>query len=130
MSNKKVEIPSGTIEVLSSGIFIFTAKDGLYMEPKYAIPMIDTVGELSGGQKVPMLMDIRKIKGASKQSRTDFKNNTERSPSRLVKAGAILVNSGISKILGNILLGIRKPPFTAKLFTKKEEALKWLEQFL
>ncbi|MCH2045202.1 MAG: hypothetical protein MK212_13890 [Saprospiraceae bacterium] len=130
MDNRIVEIPTGRVEILPSGIFIFRVRKGLYMEPKYALPMLERVSQLANHQKIPMLMDIRHMKGASKESIADFKNNSERSPVRLLKGAAVLINSGISRVLGNIMLGIRKPLFPAKLFTKEEDALEWLEQFL
>lgn len=42
--------------------------------------------------------------------------------------GALLVNSVINKLLGNTYLKINKPLVPSRLFTDKEEALKWLKK--
>ena len=47
--------------------------------------------------------------------------------SKITEAMALLIKSPVSKVLGNIFLGINKPPYPTKLFTDKEEAIKWLK---
>ena len=46
-----------------------------------------------------------------------------------VMAGVLLVNSIYTEFFGNFFLNISKPLNPAKLFTDKEKALEWLEQF-
>ena len=42
-------------------------------------------------------------------------------------ATAILVNSGVSKILGNFFIRAKKQPYPIKLFTKDTVAIDWLK---
>jgi hypothetical protein len=46
-----------------------------------------------------------------------------------VKAAALLSSSLAGKALGNIFLAVNKPPYTARLFASKEDALQWLATF-
>jgi len=50
-------------------------------------------------------------------------------PEQYAKAVALIEKSPVSKVIGNFFLGINKPPFPTKLFTKKHEAIHWLKKF-
>jgi hypothetical protein len=41
-------------------------------------------------------------------------------------AFAILIDSSVSRVVGNFFLGINKPAVPTKLFTNEKEAVKWL----
>lgn len=45
-----------------------------------------------------------------------------------VTAVAVLVNSGLSKMVSNLFINISRPPYVAKAFQKESAALKWLEE--
>jgi len=40
---------------------------------------------------------------------------------------AIVIGSGISKIVGNLVFAFTKPQFPRRLFTSRDEALQWLQ---
>ncbi len=44
-------------------------------------------------------------------------------------AGAIIVGSPVGSFIGNWILSLSKPLIPSRTFTKKEAALKWLQQF-
>ena len=44
-------------------------------------------------------------------------------------AGAIVLDSAVGVMLVNFYLSVSKPKVPARMFTKTEPALKWLEQF-
>ena len=46
-----------------------------------------------------------------------------------VIAGAIIVGSPVGSFIGNWYLSLSKPLIPSRAFTKKEAALKWLQQF-
>jgi len=72
---------------------------------------------------MPFLSDIREIKGASKEVR-DYLADNELTP--YIQKIAILVNSGLSKIIGNIFLRFSGPKYPAKIFTNESKAMEWL----
>ena len=50
--------------------------------------------------------------------------------SSYTKGVAIIVDSPMTKIIGNFYLGLNKPTTPTKMFTDKEGALEYLSQFL
>lgn len=74
---------------------------------------------------MPRLVDIRLLKGASKEVR-DYMGNDKTATGQISKA-AILLGSAITKILGNIFIRFGKPPFETKLFTDRNKAIDWLK---
>jgi hypothetical protein len=44
-------------------------------------------------------------------------------------AGAIIVGSPVGSVIGNWLLSLSKPLIPSRAFTKKEAAIRWLQQF-
>ncbi|WCL81957.1 STAS/SEC14 domain-containing protein [Saprospira sp. CCB-QB6] len=66
------------------------------------------------------LTDIRKLKSAKKEAREYLRDHSQ------VVAVAILVQGGLSMLMGNLFIGFTKPPYLAKVFHKEELALAWL----
>ena len=48
---------------------------------------------------------------------------------RGIIAAAIVLNSPFGSFLGNFYLSVAMPKIPARIFSKKETALKWLQQF-
>jgi hypothetical protein len=87
----------------------------------------DGAFRLSGGKAVPALVDIREIAFADREA-TSFLAGAE--VARVTKAAAALVDSPMSRYLGNFFIRFYRPPYPTRLFTSEEEALKWLKEFL
>jgi hypothetical protein len=49
---------------------------------------------------------------------------------KVSQAVALLMGSPVSRVLGNLYLGLNKPPIPTRLFTSEEEAKVWLRSFL
>jgi hypothetical protein len=81
---------------------------------------------LSNNKIYPTLVDTRNIKFINKEARDYFASNEG---VKLLSAAAILVDSFFSKILVQIFITYSKPSIPTKMFSKKDEALKWLKQF-
>lgn len=71
-----------------------------------------------------ILADIRKVKGTSKEVR-DYGGKNEAVLQKMKKL-AILLNSGLSKVIGNIFLKFNKPSYETRLFTDEAKAKEWL----
>ncbi len=84
----------------------------------------EIVRKLSTTENIPILVDLRKIKSISKEARDHF-SMRDRMPG--VNAIAMLINSPVSKIIGNFFLGLNKPSVPTQLFTSKQKALLWLK---
>lgn len=82
--------------------------------------------EVTKSNSYPMFVDIRPIKSVSREARERL---SQKDAGKGCIAVALLVNSKIQEVLYNFFAAINKPPSPTKLFTNKEKALKWLEQF-
>lgn len=85
------------------------------------------VNALSNGNTFPLLIDSRNIRSISKEARDFFSMNNRDS---CIVAFAIIIDSPLSKIIGNFFMGLNKPRVPARLFTGEKEAIKWLKEFL
>ena len=78
-------------------------------------------------KKYPLLIDSRNIKSITKEARDHFAvRNRETS----INCFAVLIDSPLSRIIGNFFMGLNKPSVPAKLFTNEKDALEWLQQYL
>lgn len=112
--------------LLEEGIMYVTYKEG-YLELEGARQVVQARHELSAGRDYPVLVDDRGMKGMSKEAR-DYLSHED--GLKYVKAGAILAQSGFTMILGNFFLKVSGPEIPARLFTSKQKALTWLQQFV
>ena len=81
----------------------------------------------TNGEKRPYLSDVRKVKKTTREARLVFASEVS---AQACKAVALIIGSGISKIMGNIFMKFNKPLYPTKIFTNEEQAKKWLKQFL
>ena len=78
-------------------------------------------------KKYPLLIDARNIKSITKEARDHFSiQNRETS----ITSFAVIIDSPLSRIIGNFFMGLNKPSVPAKLFTNENEAVDWLKQYL
>lgn len=72
------------------------------------------------------IANISALKNPSKEAR-DYLGTPE--VVALLKANAIVANSTLPKIIGNLYLMFSKPNIPTKIFTDEAAALAWLQQF-
>lgn len=82
--------------------------------------------KLQRAGKKPTLVDMRKIKNPTLEAR-NFAAGKEYG--REVSAVAILQNTVIGKILGNLFINFSKPIYPTRLFTS-EDTVDWLKGYL
>ncbi len=78
------------------------------------------------GFAYPFLLDSRNIKKASREARKYWGTAEACSD---VKAGALLTDGAVNRILANFYLTLDKPPMPARMFTEEQEALEWLSLY-
>ena len=88
---------------------------------------IQSIIKITKGEKKPVLVDTRQIKSMTHKSRQYLAGQETADALRAV---ALLINSPISKIIGNFFVNFSKPLVPTKLFTDENEALAWLKGFL
>lgn len=84
------------------------------------------IREIGGGQKSCLLMDISRLKSMSREARTYF-SAPDRTEDLL--AVALIINSPLSRVIGNFFLGLNKAAIPVRLFTEEKQAVDWLRPF-
>jgi hypothetical protein len=72
----------------------------------------------------PFLIDMRQIHSMDREARNCFRSRS-RGP-----ALALIVESPLSRTIGNFALGLSKMSMPTRLFTSPAEALRWLKGFV
>lgn len=109
-------------------------EDGiLYGEFKYdlidkaaAIQCVELRIKALGDERLPALVDARKVKGIDKEAR-DYLSSDYGSQGLI--ASAVVIDSAVGKFLGNFFMHLNRPKLPLKIFNKQEAALDWLQQF-
>ena len=74
---------------------------------------------------IPYILDISKIDKITKEGRTLSSQLTEG-----FSAIALIVGSGLSKVMGNYALMLNRPKVPLKLFTSLDEARIWVRDYM
>ncbi len=80
--------------------------------------------ELVQNEPLPLLCDLTNVVKMTQECRKHFAGHDH---AKVFTKCALLINSPISKIIGNFFLGANRPLKPTRLFTNKKEALKWLK---
>ena len=80
---------------------------------------------LTEGTAMPLLCDLTNVTKMTQECRRYFAGPVH---AEMFTKCALLITSPISRIIGNFFLGANKPLKPTRLFTKKEEAIKWLKK--
>jgi hypothetical protein len=73
----------------------------------------------------PLLCDLTNVVKMTQDCRKHFAGPEH---AKTFTKAALIVTSPISRIIGNFFLGLNKPLKPTRLFTSKEEGLKWLKE--
>lgn len=96
----------------------------------YAEKMVETSIKqrlaLTKDKSYPMLGDVRKVKNFTREARQRL---AQKDAAFGTTAVAILINSKVQEVLYNFFNAVYKAPAPAKMFTNKEKAIEWLQQF-
>ncbi len=88
---------------------------------------VAAASRLAAGRLIPVFIDLRNMKTISREARVHYAGEEAASHSL---AQALLIESRISKVIGNFFIGLNKPPFPTRLFTSEAEAIEWLKRFM
>ncbi|HKI53126.1 MAG TPA: STAS/SEC14 domain-containing protein [Anaerolineales bacterium] len=80
--------------------------------------------KVSKGKRRPLLADARNLKTM------DFAGRQESAAFKDVMSVAILIDSAVSRMIGNVFLATQKTTFPVRLFTSETAAVEWLKEFL
>lgn len=81
--------------------------------------------EMVNNKPLPLLCDLTNVVKMTQECRRHFSGKEH---AETFSKCALIVTNPVSKIIGNFFIGLNKPLKPTKLFTSKEEGLKWLKQ--
>jgi hypothetical protein len=125
-NTKVIELRAYTTWMGNDGIARTKVKPLSEVTIKDAMENSVAVNSLSNGNDFPLLIDTRDIRSITKEARDYFSMNNRESH---VIAFGILIDSPLSKIIGNFFMGLNKPRVPVRLFTSEKEAVTWLQSF-
>jgi hypothetical protein len=112
---------------LKDGVIHHVYNQGATVTLADAQEEVAAIGKLSGGQAVPFLVDLRNTKSVAADARSYFSGQES---AKLTLGVAFLVESAVSRVIGNFFIGLNKPPFSAKIFTSEDSAVDWLKKLI
>ena len=129
-----MEVPKNAISI--TGYWTWMGEDGIartQVKPNTEITLelakenTAVIASLFIDRKFPILIDSRGIKSMSHEARAHFSAN-DRDSNTI--AWAIIIESSLSRVIGNFFLGVNKPSVPTRLFDNEIDALKWLQKFV
>ena len=128
MPIKVIETRTTNIWLDDEGILRIETKTGISKQTlSDAMENMDALEKLRQGKKSPVFVDIRNALSTDAEGRRYY---SESELAGNFSAGAFIIESPLSRVIGSLYLGVSKPPFPVMLFNSPEKALAWLRGFL
>jgi hypothetical protein len=113
----------GHWELGSDGIARIRYVKGDVVTEDLANATIAELKTLGGGERLPVLVDIRQMKAVSREARAVFGNSQD-----AFSALALLADSPRTQVIANFFIALSRPKVPTQLFTDEEKALAWLRR--
>lgn len=126
MDNNIIHIKKSKFWLNDNGIIIGSQSKNTYIELEDAKEVVEAMSQLGAGKALPLFLDIKEAQGISPIAR---KYLAGKEGAKVAKAVAFLINSPISKIIGNFFIFYNKPIYPTRLFNQEKEAMYWLKQY-
>ena len=124
---KKIETRTGWLWLREDGIIQMLSKPKIKLDLKDAENAVAVGAKIANGRKMPMLLDISGTISVTREARQYFAGQVVATYSL---AQALLVKSHVSRVIGNIFVGLNKTVCPTKLFNSEPEAIQWLKEFI
>lgn len=104
----------------------------VYFKPNTVIEMDDVIANqkinqsLYDGTPSLFLVDIRNVKSTNREVR---QHGVSEDTIKRTGAMAILVDSLLTKSIGNVYMKLTKPPYPTQMFLDEDRAIEWLLKF-
>jgi len=121
-----IALPDGRVSLGDDGILRAWAAPGAQETVETARLHLQAICSLADGRRLPLLVDLRNIRSTDREARMLYSSDAF---AACVCAAAVLVDSAVSRVIGNFYLGLNKAVYPTHLFANEPEALAWLEQF-
>lgn len=127
MERNTIETSVATISKVESGIARIIYKADARVTIAEARENVEAVAKIVGGVYSPVFIDIRPVSKIDRDSRQYFSSDEA---GEVTSATALLVDSPISRVIGNFFIGVNRSEWPVRMFSGESEAMVWLEGFL
>ena len=124
---KQVKINEATITLREDGIVYVLFHKNVTLDLALQMLMLNIYNEVAGNRKRPFLIEAMKGVKVSKEAKDNALRIESEAPGL---AYAVIADSFVYKVIANFYLTIKTPRNPYKVFSKKEEAVKWLQGFI
>jgi len=111
---------------IDEGILYCVYAENLSINLDIAIYCVAERIKFTKAESYPCLVDIRGLKHVTKEAREYF----AKEGAEYITAGAFIVGSIFTEMMGNIFIYINKPNIPTRLFTDEKAAEEWLRKFV
>jgi len=111
---------------LNDDLLTATYKKGLKISLDMAKDIVKSRLELTNHRPLLVLVYNQGVVSMEKKARDYLSSNEGVSE---IIAAAIVLDSPFGSFLGNFFISVTKPKIPARIFSKREDALKWLQKF-
>ncbi|MCE3229135.1 MAG: hypothetical protein K0S32_3686 [Bacteroidetes bacterium] len=115
------------ITLVDSKYFLMEVFDNVELEVEDVIILVEFQKELGGGKQFPVII----LPSPTATTNSDLiKHISKKDSLPYTKADAFILTSVPQKILAKLYIRFVPPERPTQFFTKKEEAIKWIEKFM
>jgi hypothetical protein len=90
-----------------------------------ATAALEALEQLTGGRRSPLLVDMRDTGAQDRATRAEWTRRSD-----LQSATALIVDTPLSRIVGNLFISASRGPTPTRLFDDEASALAWLQAFV
>lgn len=121
-----IDLPAGILEQRGEDLVWATAKP-IAQDVTQAREMVGRIRQIARekGHKVRLVVDLRNMRSMSRDVRLLYQS--DENAASLIGV-ALLIDSGISRVLGNFIMGLDKGELVTRLFTTEQDAIAWLDR--
>lgn len=124
---REIRINEATVALRNDGIVQVTFNKNITIDVPLQMLLLNIYNEITEKKKHPFLFEALMGSKVTKEARENAIRIEMMGPG---KAYAIVADSIAYQIIANFYVKVRKPIHPYKVFTKKEDAIKWLRDFV
>lgn len=126
MTTQAIEIAGHRIWADGDGILHVKTEEARDVDLGVAMALVGELVTMAGSVKRALFCDLRRVKSMDRDARNYFAGPATAS---WQVASALLVDSPLTRAIGNFFMGLNKPLVPTRLFTNEQEAKSWLKTF-
>ncbi len=123
MGDSPRQVSVGVVQRRDDGIVHFVCAAGAQLDETNTRELFSCYREVAGEGRLLVLSDIRGLRSSTSGSRALA---TTPEATQLHAAAAVIVGNGITRMMGNLFIGMNRPAYPTRLFTDLDSAVAWL----